>query len=191
LKRNVIISQERSLFEEYVKYQEFSHHFSLYSISNLKLKTSFQIENSNEIGSTATASQSPSITISGKSKTILTHGGTITLELIPLKTKYYHYVKFAFDYFKGKIKYHLFYYGFPVKASTENGDLSQDIMKKCHFQSLYCVPIDGLTNSKGQEAWAYLTKRNIAKFRQLEESFSIKLPQTKNPGDRPGPVYLQ
>lgn len=179
LKRNVIISQELTLFEEYVKYQKFRHYFSLYSITGLTLNTSIKVEKSSETGIDVTASPSPSAGISNKLKIIATHGGVITLKLIPLGKEYYPFTKKIFEHFRMEIKYVVFYP--PIKAFSEKGNPDRTNLNECHL-SLYCVPIDGLMDERGRQAWAYLisTPENIGKFRQLEESFYVGLPKSHN-----------
>ena len=195
LKRSVIISQERSLFEEYVKYNTFNqHYFSLYTLSGLTLNTSVSVQKSSEIDSSFKISKPPEAGISGKLKTITTHGGKITLSLNPLPPIKYYEVKKRFEYFKRKIKIDLFYVDLNGNAFDEKGKPHQSYESECHL-SLYCVPLDGWFDTKGRKAWAYPvnSKDNIGKFKEMEETFYIGLPNSgeKSPGNQAGPVFFQ
>ena len=94
LKRNVIISNERTLLEEFVKYHEFGgNYFSLFSIDSLTLKTSISNSKMTEKGSVFDISKSSKLEFSNRSQTIIARGGNAELVLKPLTIANYENTK--------------------------------------------------------------------------------------------------
>ena len=177
LRRSFVIANDRAFLEEFIKYETFgSHYFSLYRIGEVTLTAN--VINSQTMGysSKINLSKPPNIQVSGNSSTVSTEGGTTVIKFEPYilnaKRNDYFYARERFNCYKNKIQYQIFYPSPDFrKEATQSSIKSTNPEEKLCRETIYCVPVDGLTKND-RKAWAYLLPKNIAKFKSLEESFT-------------------
>jgi hypothetical protein len=182
-KRALVVAQEKSLFEEFVKYKELHYTFALYAISELNIEASTNIKKSSSEKGEASMKWPVGGGL-GINKTIEVgdeQGTKISLKLAAIGNtpETYKEVKQVFDKTPGlDIIYGIVYYdnsGNPT--STEAG-------ADCEA-SLYCVPIRNLTDSHKNKGFAYL--ESYDEYRKLLNTIrEIKGKEEKKEGNIKG-----
>ena len=163
-KRAVVVSSEKSILEEFIKYKEMGETFALYRITEISLVATTEISGS----STESAKASIKIPLNGAEigagKEIGmkdTEGGKITIKLEPVAGTPAAYIKIR-EIFKKQSGlnevYGLAYYDAFGKLVPEGA------ADKCKT-ALYCIPMAGLPVFRGNKGFAYTI--DIKKFRAM------------------------
>lgn len=173
-RRAVVSASEKTLFEEFVKYKELGHTFALYKISEVNIKAS---TNNTDSSTEKAGIEFPEKLSASKDIAVSdAHGAEIAIKLIPVGNdpEIYGRIKEIFNKTHGKdLIYGLAYY------DNSGRPVSEDAGNEC--KASYCIAVDGLKDSKGNRAFAYI--KDVTALRELNNEIrelSDKAPPPKD-----------
>lgn len=178
-KRALVLAQEKSLFEEFVKFRKLGNTFALYSVTELDITAATTLKKTNSTKGEVSIKWPLEAGISaGKSIEVGDErGANVAVKLTPIGNapKAYEAVRAVFSKPEFNNLFGLVYF------DSSGNPSDKAAAERCRV-ALYCVPISCIRDESGNQAFAYLAYNAYSSFRSLLDEIRKIDPGTASDG---------